>query len=121
MKTLREVLELINSCGDWFEMPATSANQQGAYADYPLHKVAHWGDVEAARVLLDNGADIDAVGEDEETPLLRAILGRKTEMIKFLLSRGADLNPKDIYGKTALDAARVWGNQDIYLAILRKV
>jgi len=97
--TLEEVLKRINEAVDDFaSKPATSASDKGAFDDYPLHKVAIWGDVEAAEVLLAHGADINARGEDDDTPLHRALAGGHLEMVQFLLSRGADPDLKDRYG-----------------------
>lgn len=44
--SLTELLERINNVVDDFaSRPATSASDKGAFDDYPLHKVAIWGDV----------------------------------------------------------------------------
>jgi cytohesin len=80
--------------------PARSASDRGECEDYPLHKVAIWGDVEAAEVLLQNGADINSRGEDDDTPLHRALMSDNAHaMVVFLLTRGANPDLKDIYGK----------------------
>jgi uncharacterized protein len=100
--SLQDVLRRINeSVDDFASRPARSANDRGAFEDYPLHKVAIWGDIEAARVLLDNGADINALGEDGDTPLHRAIAGDQTEMAEFLVARGADVTIRNRYGVAA--------------------
>jgi len=100
--TLAEVLRRINDLDDFTEHPATSANDRGAFEDYPLHKAAIWGDVEAARVLLDHGADIDARGEDGDTPLHRAAAAGKQAMVSFLISRGANKTILNRYGIPSL-------------------
>jgi cytohesin len=102
-RSLEAVLRLVNgSVTDFMERPAKSPNDRGAYGDYPLHKVAIWGDVEAAAVLIENGADINARGEDDDTPLHRAVAGNHQGMIAFLLSRGADGTIKNRYGDPAV-------------------
>jgi len=100
--SLEEVLEQVNSLGDW-DPPATSANDRAPYPslDYPLHKVAIWGEVDAAEVLVAHGADVNAPGEDDDRPLHRAH-GR--EMVIFLLSHGADPDLTNMYGGKALRA-----------------
>lgn len=103
--SLAEVLRRINeSVDDFASRPATSANDRGTFDDYPLHKVAIWGDVEAAKVLLDNGADINATGEDGDTPLHRAAAAGQKEMVDFLVGRGADVSLRNRYGIRALDS-----------------
>jgi ankyrin repeat protein len=106
--TLKDVLHRINEAVDDFAShPATSPMDKGAFDDYPLHKVAIWGDVEAAQVLLAHGADINAAGEDNDTPLHRAIAARQAEMVDFLLSRGADVDVRDRYGWSPRDSAEI--------------
>lgn len=100
---LEDVLRRINeSVDDFTSRPAKTPNDRGAFEDYPLHKVAFWGDVEAAAVLLDHGADINALGEDGDTPLHRAVAAGHEQMVKFLISRGADVNIRNRYGVPAL-------------------
>src|SRR5579859_4629611 len=99
---LQAVLDKINEeVADFENLPDFGPNDRGVYQDYPMHKVAIWGDIESASVLLAYGADIDARGEDEETPLQRAIAGRKVDMIEYLLKQGADPDLKDMYGHSA--------------------
>ena len=59
------------------------------FGDTPLHIVAGWGDVDAARILLDAGAEIDARGEEDCTPLHEAIIQGHVEIVALLISRGA--------------------------------
>ena len=62
-------------------------------ADYtPILFAARIGATEAARVLLDNGANVNDVGLDGSTPLLVATHQGRWELAHFLLSRGADPN-----------------------------
>jgi len=83
--TVVDVLQSINEgLDDFAQRPAKSVNDRGAFDDYPLHKIAIWGDVEAASVLIDAGAHVDAIGEDGDTPLHRAVAGKHPEMIRFL-------------------------------------
>ena len=60
--------------------------------------------------LVNLGANIDAQDMDGNTILMRSIIyysladdERYEEIIKFLIRRGASLNIKNLYGKTALD------------------
>lgn len=68
-----------------------SANARaGAFGETMLHVVAVWGDTNAARVLIDEGAEFDVPGEHGCTPLHEAALQGHTDFVKLLLSRGAD-------------------------------
>jgi ankyrin repeat protein len=50
----------------------------------PLHLACFQGDIDAARILLDAGSDINAVNSYGESPLHLAVLGNQPEMIAFL-------------------------------------
>ncbi|MCF0071252.1 ankyrin repeat domain-containing protein [Dyadobacter sp. CY261] len=59
----------------------------------PLHRFAEHGDVHNAAIFLENGADINAVGEQHcTTPLGWSAKANKAEMVQFLLDNGADPN-----------------------------
>jgi ankyrin repeat/SOCS box protein 16 len=55
--------------------------------------------------LLDAGADPNATGEDEQTPLHHAAGRASREIVQLLLQHGASLTPVDIYGATPVDYA----------------
>ncbi len=61
--------------------------------------------IEAIKVCLDAGVDINARDGRGQTALYGAALQGYDEVVKFLLSRGADPKIKDQRGFTALDAA----------------
>ena len=45
-----------------------------------------------AKVLLKNGADLNAADEKEQTPLLKALTTGKTDLALWLLDQGAELS-----------------------------
>jgi hypothetical protein len=58
-----------------------------------LHDMAQSGDIAKARLLLDHGADINAVDDEyRTTPLGMAARWGQQKMVAFLLERGADPN-----------------------------
>ena len=65
--------------------------QDDAFCNTPLHNAARNGDVRAARVLLDAGADVNAVSRENSSPLHRALHGGHAAMVELLLERGATL------------------------------
>jgi len=66
------------------------------YGATVLHIMAEIGDVGAARVLLECGADIHARDEDyAATPLAWAVVYGKKDMVKFLLENGAEIELPD--------------------------
>jgi ankyrin repeat protein len=118
---LKRVLDEINSSlGDFSERPAKLATDIAVSGDTPLHKIAIWGDVASAEVLLSNGADVNAHGEDQDTPLHRAIAGEHLDMIRFLLANGARHDLPNRYGTSPLVEAENSGNPSFVAAFRLK-
>jgi ankyrin repeat protein len=68
----------------------------------PLVYAARAGSIDAARVLLDAGADVNQVTRYGWSPLLAATQNRNYLMGKFLIERGADVNLANKGGWTPL-------------------
>lgn len=88
------------------------ANTENVEGLTPLGYAAHFGKVEAVQVLLDFGADINAVSHSKlsfipsNTALHAAIAGeRDMGVIQLLLKRGAQTNIFDSAGHTSLHSA----------------
>ena len=71
-----------------------------------LHRAAGDNNIEAARCLIENGAEVNAKRSDGRTPLHWAAYTNATEAAAFLLENGADVNAKTNNGWTPLD----WAN-----------
>lgn len=68
-------------------------NAEGTEGETPLMTVAHTGNADAAKVLLDHGAKVDARESwHGETALMLAAAERHPAMLKVLLAHGADVN-----------------------------
>lgn len=72
-----------------------------------LHLCAADDYAECAKLLLDQGASIDAKNADNQTPLHVACLDQSIETTELLISRGANVNALYRDGRTALHAAIV--------------
>jgi ankyrin repeat protein len=68
------------------------------FGESPLHVVAIWGDVDAARVLIEEGATIDVPGEHGCTALHEAAAQGHVEVVKLHLAKGADPKLKSEFG-----------------------
>ena len=72
--------------------------------DTPLHIAASWGYKSMVKLLITNGADLNAKGSDGLTPLHMAV--NQKDVMKLLIDNGADMNAKDnIYAITPLQLA----------------
>jgi ankyrin repeat protein len=71
----------------------------------PLIFAAREGCLECARLLVDNGADIDEPDPDAVTPLLTALLNAHFDTASYLVEQGANVNKWDWWGRTPLYAA----------------
>lgn len=80
-----------------------------------LHMAAYFGHVTAATLLLDSGADVAAVSQDdaEGTPLHAAVAARHHGMAWLLLARGAPVNAQQGGGFSALHVAARFGDHPI--------
>ena len=84
-----------------------------------LHDMAQSGDIAKARMLLDHGADINAVDEEyRSTPLGLATRWGQKEMAVFLLDRGADPNKAGAPWSMPLAWARKKGHHELASALM---
>jgi len=72
-----------------------------------LHYAVRSGHLEIVRLLLENGANVNALEHEDWTPLYYAANNGHYRIAKLLLEHGADKSIKDNYkGRTALDVAK---------------
>jgi ankyrin repeat protein len=73
--------------------------------DTALHVMAWRRDVEGAQLLVAAGADVNAIGDMDQTPLHVAIMQEDIPMIRLVLVAGAGVSFRSEFGKTALEEA----------------
>jgi ankyrin repeat protein len=80
-----------------------------------LHFAAFFGKAEVARILLEAGAAVDAVADNQMRvqPLHSAAAGRHLEVCRLLLSAGADVNARQAGGFAPLHAAAQNGDPEM--------
>jgi ankyrin repeat protein len=75
----------------------------GTRGDTALHCAAFWGRSEIARLLIDAGADVNALNDEKSTPLHNAARAANVKMARLLLEKGAKPDARDNDNKTPLD------------------
>lgn len=78
-----------------------------------IHRAAAWGFEDVLDDLIDDGADVDEMDGQGETPLHKAVRLGNTEAARALIEHGANINAADSLGMTPLHWAALTGNADI--------
>ena len=102
----------------------SSMEPRDNFEDTPLHRAAHNQDLEMVQVLLDYGVVVDSPNKYGFTPLYYATLnGHRTStldghrntasIVRLLIERGADPNPRSFGGHTPLHRASLYGRIEI--------
>lgn len=90
-------------------------NAQDKALETPLHFAAREYQLETAHHLIESGANPNIPDDHGNTPLWRAVFESRGrgEMIRLLLSAGADKGQKNKHGSSPDDLARIIGNYDV--------
>ena len=85
-----------------------------------LHLAAFFGKTEAARRLIQAGADVNVYSKNDfnVAPLHSAASGRHVEICRLLIAGGADVNAKQRHGYTPLHAAAQHGDVELMELLL---
>ncbi|KAL8139206.1 hypothetical protein V2J09_005207 [Rumex salicifolius] len=85
-----------------------------------LHLACQVADIGMVELLLQYGAEIDALDSKGQTPLHHSVTKGRTEIAKVLITRGAKVRIRDKEGKLAVDVAAESAMQDAELITLLK-
>ena len=84
------------------------------YYNYtPLHISALNSNIEIAKMLIENGADINSNAKNNLQPIHVAALNNNLELIKLLIKNGANINAKDQFNRSPLHLATFKKNCEI--------
>ena len=108
------VLAVAAGCGD-------EANRRAPDLDRRLIAAAHANDIDEARALIRQGADVNAKDETVQSAYLIATseVGDDPRMLELTLSNGARVNDKDSFNGTGLIRAAERGHPRIVRRLLR--
>ena len=107
IRTLETILKEMKDLPEFVGINIKDANTIGNFNNYPLHIAVSQGDIEAAQVLIANGAKINVKGEEGYTPLHDAIEQKNDKMIQLLLRNGADIKLQNDDGVSAENFAKI--------------
>jgi len=79
----------------------------------PLLYAARDGKLDAAELLVANGADLELREANQITPLLMALLNNQLDVAYLLVDAGAQINVDDFYGRSPLFAAVDYRNLEM--------
>jgi ankyrin repeat protein len=94
------------------------SNAKCGTAGTALHSASHAGQVQAVRSLLKCGADVDAPGHWNQSPLQLASFQGHLNVVQCLLDHGADAKFQDVNQRTPLSHAVVSGHLKIVRVLL---
>lgn len=105
MKTeVRKLLKKVQSAADFGSVPFDSINDTNALGENALHCVCVWGDLEAAKLLVESGIDLHQKGEFGFTAVRVAADFGHPLIVDYLLAAGADplaLHAPEIFDRAA--------------------
>ena len=108
-KLLREK----DAWGGQLDVNARVKPDGGIGNDSHLSFAARENDMEAARWLIANGAEVNVKNEEGWTPLHLAVVDNAAEIAKILIVNGAEVNAKTEEGWTPLHAASTYDAADV--------
>ena len=71
------------------------------------------GNSQIARILVNNGANVDVLDNGKKSVLMMAALNGHTSLVKLLLTKGSRIDLVSSHNKTALDFARSFDHRQI--------
>ncbi len=94
-QSVRELLNQVESVPDFSGIKLNDIDDTNSFGDNALHCVCVWGDIEAVRLLVENGINIEQNGEGGLTPLKIADDFGHQEIVHYLISMGASIKALD--------------------------
>ena len=104
---------------DYFVISTEQINAEGTRGQTSLLKAIAAEKPGFASLLIDRGADVNALTSYASRPLIEASKLGNAQLVEHLVNEGADVNAADSLGRTALLAAVGRGHQSVVAALIR--
>ncbi|RUL79922.1 ankyrin repeat domain-containing protein [Dyella choica] len=115
-----ELLAEYQTLPEYSGLVLNDVNKKSLFNDYPINIAATRGSIDEMGLLLNNGADINAVGEHGYLPIHDAVEQDKFEAILWLINNGANVNAKNDDGITPMELAIILGHKNSINALDKK-
>ena len=102
---LDEFLAYLGDEPGWMDAERVGIMTRDPSGDTPLHAALWARDDEAARALVDGGADVNAVGDMSETPLHVAVAQGNAALARYLVEHAASWDIVSEFGVSARNKA----------------
>ena len=109
---LDEIFARLHGTADFEDTDFSDLNATSSDGDNALHCVVRWGDLAAARALINAGIDVNKAGDLGYTPLHVACMQGNAEVVKLLINSGADVFALS-EGEAPFTTGRLGGHDDI--------
>ena len=103
---LQDFLTHLSGQPGWAKAGQVTPLTRSGSGDTPLHAAIWAGDDDAARLLIDAGADVNAAGEDGYTPIHAALAQSNVPLARRLTACGASWDAVNAFACSVRDAAR---------------
>jgi ankyrin repeat protein len=100
------------------QLRTSDVNSRDQHGTSPLMYAAALGNIDAMKLLLRAGADVNARNAFDATALMWCI--NQPHMVRLLLAKGADVNARSTMGRTPLLLAAAYGNTEVLKLLLAK-
>jgi len=119
-------MSIVNRCVRCVSLLTAAAISKEAYTQ-ALIETVYLADAATVAMLIDHGADVNAVDPTGRTPLMYAVVSdvARVDVVELLIARGANVNTPDKHvqaddeGWTVLDIAKTHGDTPIVAALIK--
>jgi ankyrin repeat protein len=110
---LQDILSRYQKYPFFESCPVKNANALAVDGESILHKAVMMKDVLGVKILLENGADPNQVGNMGDTPLHQAAFHNNLAIVEILVRNGANVRAKNELGETPAELAKMHNSQTL--------
>jgi uncharacterized protein len=125
MRPVHEALDALlarYTLGAIFPYSQNGANSVDSTGDSILHNVIRHNDVTEVMILLESGADVNAIGDMGQLPIDIAAIGGNIGIVRLLFAYGSITDHRSEFGTTALEIAKTqnWTEIEAFLTLFSR-